>query len=39
MNLEQAKETLVDKMEQEFYVYKQQIISNLSKNQTKLCLH
>ena len=33
MNLEQAKETLVDKMEQEFYVYKQQIISNLSKEE------
>ena len=31
MNLEQAKETLVDKIEQEFNVYKQQIISNLSK--------
>ena len=30
MNLEQAKETLVDKIEQEFNVYKQQIISNLS---------
>ena len=28
MNLEQAKETLVDKIEQEFNVYKQQIISN-----------
>lgn len=33
MNLEQAKETLVDKIEQEFYVYKQQIISNLSKEE------
>ena len=33
MNLEQAKETLVDKMEQEFYVYKQQIISTLSKEE------
>ena len=33
MNLEQAKETLVDKMEQEFYVYKQQIISHLSKEE------
>lgn len=33
MNLEQAKETLVDKIEQEFNVYKQQIISNLSKEE------
>lgn len=33
MYLEQAKETLVDKIEQEFYVYKQQIISNLSKEE------
>ena len=33
MNLELAKETLVDKIEQEFYVYKQQIISNLSKEE------
>ena len=33
MNLEQAEETLVDKIEQEFYVYKQQIISNLSKEE------
>lgn len=33
MNLEQAKETLVNKIEQEFNVYKQQIISNLSKEE------
>ena len=33
MNLEQAKETLVDKIGQEFNVYKQQIISNLSKEE------
>ena len=33
MNLEQAKQTLVDKIAQEFYVYKQQIISNLSKEE------
>ena len=33
MNLEQAKETLVDKIEQEFNVYKQQILSNLSKEE------
>ena len=33
MNLEQAKGTLVDKIEQEFNVYKQQIISNLSKEE------
>lgn len=33
MNLGQAKETLVDKIEQEFNVYKQQIISNLSKEE------
>ena len=33
MKLEQAKETLVDKIEQEFYVYKQQIISDLSKEE------
>ena len=33
MNLEQAKETLVDKIEQEFNVYKQKIISNLSKEE------
>ena len=33
MNLEQTKETLVDKIEQEFNVYKQQIISNLSKEE------
>ena len=33
MNLEQAKETLVNKIEQEFNVYKQQIISNISKEE------
>lgn len=33
MNLEQAKETLVNKIEQEFNVYKQKIISNLSKEE------
>lgn len=33
MNLEQAKETLVNKIEQDFNVYKQQIISNLSKEE------
>ena len=33
MNLEQAKETLVNKIEQEFNVYKQQIILNLSKEE------
>ena len=33
MNLAEAKETLVNKIEQEFNVYKQQIISNLSKEE------